>query len=87
MPAGVEVCEDWNEHMAIEVRIDWTPNQWRRFFGRPDTTPLVELMSVMIDKMALLDIDRRLEALTSELEDIETGTGPTAPDAAAERGV
>ena len=54
--------------MSIEIRMNWTPNQWRRFLGQPDMTPLVELGSVVMDKIALLSIDERLAALQAELE-------------------
>lgn len=73
--------------MAIEIRINWTPNQWRRFLGQPDQTPLVELTSVMIDKLALLVVDQRLEALTAELEGIEINTDSPSRETASGRGV
>ncbi len=50
--------------MDIEVRLTWTPSQWRRFLGLADITPLVEVSSVMIDRMVMGIIDQRLEALT-----------------------
>lgn len=77
--------------MDIEVRINWTPNQWRRFCGQADITPLVELASVMIDRMAMLVVDRRLDALTAEQDDIGTDARalspakPAASDGASER--
>ena len=49
--------------MAIEIRINWTANQWRRFLGRADITPLAELTSIMADKIALHIVDQRLAAL------------------------
>jgi len=52
-----------NMDMAIEIKINWTANQWRRFLGRADITPLAELTSVMADKIALHIVDQRLEAL------------------------
>ena len=54
--------------MDIQIRIKWTPNQWRRFFGQPDITPLVELASVVIDGMAMLVVERRLEAMTADID-------------------
>lgn len=52
--------------MEIDVRLDWTPNQWRRFLGRADMTPLVELAAVMLDKMALHLMDQRLASLNAD---------------------
>jgi len=51
--------------MAIEIRIDWTANQWRRFLGQADITPIVELISVMADRAAFAAVERHLEALTA----------------------
>jgi hypothetical protein len=61
--------------MDIEVRINWTPNQWRRFFGHADMTPLIELASVTIDRMAMAMVDRRLEVLAAEPGRIGAQTG------------
>ncbi len=59
--------------MVIEIRLDWTPNQWRRFLGQSDTTPLVELMSVMFDKMMHHYVDRELELLNRATDDLSCG--------------
>jgi len=50
----------------IEIKLGWTPNQWRRFLGRADTTPLVELCSVITDKMTMHLIDLRLAELAHD---------------------
>ncbi len=50
--------------MDIDVRLRWTPTEWRRFLGLADITPLVELASVMIDQVVLGIVHQRLEALT-----------------------
>lgn len=52
--------------MEVDVKIAWTPSDWRRFLGLADITPLVELMSVVADGLAFGEVERRLEALSCE---------------------
>jgi hypothetical protein len=60
----------------IEIKLGWTPNQWRRFLGRADTTPLVELCSVITDKMTMHLIDLRLAELAHDEDRASTAFVP-----------
>ncbi len=51
--------------MAVEIRIDWTANQWRRFYGQADMTPMIEMVSIVADRIALVAIEKHLAALTA----------------------
>lgn len=64
--------------MGIEVRINWTPNEWRRFWGWPDVTPLVELTSELLDDAAMALVEHRLETLAMAGK----AAGDAAPDTA-----
>lgn len=61
--------------MKVEVRVDVTANEWRRLFGGADVTPLVGLMSDVLDDVAMVAVEQRLAAL-------EAG-GPLVTDDAA----
>ena len=52
--------------MKIEVRVEATANEKRRFLGGANITPMVELVSNMIDSMMLAVVDARLAALTAD---------------------
>lgn len=60
----------------IEIKLGWTPNQWRRFLGRADTTPLVELCSVITDRMTMHVIDLRLAELANDEDRTSTAFVP-----------
>ena len=63
--------------MKVDVTIEATPNEKRRFLGSPDLTPLVEMISVMLDEAMMVVVDARLEALeamTFEEDDIDDPT-------------
>lgn len=49
--------------MTIDIRLNWTPNQWRHFLGQADTTPLVELVSAMLDGVFFYLIQQRIATL------------------------
>lgn len=49
--------------MSVDVKVNWTMGEWRRFFGLADVTPLVELVSLMSDRFSLLMIHQRLDAM------------------------
>lgn len=52
--------------MKMEVRVEASVNEKRRFLGGADITPMVELVSIMVDTAMLAVVDARLEALTGE---------------------
>lgn len=54
--------------MKIEVRVDATTNERRRLIGQADITPIVELVSETLDMAMMAVVDRRLAALTAELD-------------------
>ena len=60
--------------MSFEVKIGWTANQWRQFFGRADITPIVELYSMTIDRVVLAAIHQRLAGLDKESDAEEKTT-------------
>lgn len=72
--------------VEIDVRLDWTPNQWRRFWGQADMTPLVELAAVMHDKMALHLMDQRLASLHADLDKLSVSDAPSAASANTKAG-
>lgn len=51
--------------MEIDVQVDVTPNERRRFLGDADITPMVELVSEMLDQAMMAVVDARLAALTA----------------------
>lgn len=53
--------------MKIDVRVDATENEKRRFLGRANITPVIEVMSIALDRAMLAVVDARLETLTAEL--------------------
>ncbi len=59
-----------NEEMKLEFKLNWTACQWRQFIGLADITPMVELASVVSDRLFMALIDERLEHL---------GSGGSAP--------
>lgn len=56
--------------MKIQVQVDATVNEKRRFIGQPDITPLIELASEMLDHAMGLVVEARLE----QLEDMGYGS-------------
>lgn len=57
--------------MHLNVKVDATPNEKRRFLGYPDITPLVELASEMLDDLMLVVVEARLAALNDQDLDAE----------------
>lgn len=55
--------------MKIEVRVKATTNEKRRFVGGADITPMIELLSIMLDDAMVVVVDARLAALTSTAPD------------------
>lgn len=53
--------------MKIDVRVKASGTEKRRFLGRADITPMVELVSDTLDTAMLAVVQARLAALTSEL--------------------
>ena len=57
--------------MSVDVRVNWSISEWRRFFGLADVTSLIELASLASDRMSMAIIHRSLEkssALNAVLE-------------------
>lgn len=52
--------------MKIDVRVDATLNERRRFLGRADITPMIEVVSIMLDSVSMAVVNARLAALTAE---------------------
>ena len=52
--------------MKFDVRVEATINEKRRFFGQADVTPMIELMSIMLDSVMMAVVEARLEALMAE---------------------
>ncbi len=52
--------------MKLDVRVEATPNERRRFLGQADVTPMIELASIMLDSVMMVVVEARLEALTAE---------------------
>jgi hypothetical protein len=60
--------------MEIDIKIDATPNEIRRLLGNPDISPMIELLSVMLDQAMMVVVDARLQALESAMlqdEDVD----------------
>lgn len=52
--------------MKIEVRVEATPNERRRFLGRADITPVIEVVSIMLDSVSMAFANARLASLEAE---------------------
>ena len=52
--------------MKIDVKVKATGNEKRRFLGRADITPMIELVSESLDVAMLAVVQARLAALTAE---------------------
>jgi len=67
----------WNEPpkcghaMKIEVRVDADANERRRFLGGANIVPMIEVVSVMINRMMMVVVEERLKALTAEASENE----------------
>ncbi len=61
--------------MELELRIDMTPNERRRFLGHPDITPMVELVSELADDVMMVVVEARLDALQSTLGELQADDG------------
>jgi len=59
--------------MKIDVNVDATANEKRRFLGSPDVTTLIELVSVMLDEAMMVVVDARLKALETSAAVSEIG--------------
>ena len=58
--------------LKIDVRVEATANERRRLLGGADITPMIELVSIMLDSVMLVVVRARLEALSpDELDDEE----------------
>ena len=64
--------------MKIDLKVEATLNEKRRFRGSPDLTPLVELVSVMLDEVMMVVVNARLEALET-VGFGENGDDPALP--------
>ncbi|MDH3663999.1 MAG: hypothetical protein OEU92_28965 [Alphaproteobacteria bacterium] len=53
--------------MKIDVRVEATGTEKRRFLGQADITPMIELVSDTLDTAMLAVVQARLAALTSDL--------------------
>lgn len=61
--------------MKFDVKVDATSNEKRRFLGRPDLTPMIELTSIMLDSAMLAVVEIRLKALLANGVDSERQDG------------
>lgn|GEM_PF-4239798 len=52
--------------MKIEVRVEATANEKRRFLGGADITPMIELVSIMLDSVMIVVVQARIKALAAE---------------------
>lgn len=52
--------------MKFDVRVEATTNEKRRFLGQADVTPMIELVSIMLDSVMLVVVEARLLPLTAE---------------------
>jgi len=56
--------------LEIDVRVEATANERRRLLGGADITPMIELVSIMLDSVMMVVVRARLEALSAdELDD------------------
>lgn len=53
--------------MKIDVRIEATPNERRRLLGRANLAPVIEVMSILFDGVAMAMLNARLAALEAEI--------------------
>lgn len=53
--------------MNIDVRIEATSTEKRRLLGRANLTPVIEVMSILSDCVAMAMVNARLAALESEI--------------------
>ncbi len=53
--------------MKIDVRIEATPNERRCLLGRANLAPVIEVMSVLFDGVAIAMVNARLAALEAEI--------------------
>jgi hypothetical protein len=53
--------------MNIDARIDATPDERRRLLGRANLAPVIEVMSVLFDGVAMAMVNARLAALEAEI--------------------
>ena len=66
--------------MEIDIKVDATPNEIRRLLGNPNISPIIELLSVMLDQTMMVVVDARLQALESTMAHDED-----SPEAVTER--
>jgi len=52
--------------VKIEVRVEATANEKRRFLGGADITPMIELVSIMLDSVMIVVVQARIKALAAE---------------------
>lgn len=57
--------------MKIDVRVEATANERRRLLGGADITPMIELVSIMLDSVMMVVVKARLEALSADVMDEE----------------
>ena len=56
-----------DEHiMKIDVKIEASPNERRRLLGRANIAPVIEVVSILFDGIAMASVNARLAALESE---------------------
>ncbi len=65
----------WTLPMKIDVKVDATANEKRRFLGQADVTPMIELVSIMLDSVMLVVVETRLQALLADGVDSEEQDG------------
>jgi hypothetical protein len=52
--------------MKIDVTIEATPTERRRLLGRANLVPVIEVMSILFDGVAMSMVNARLAALEAE---------------------
>lgn len=57
--------------LKIDVRVEATANERRRLLGGADITPMIELVSLMLDSVMMVVVKARLETLSTEVMDDE----------------
>ena len=57
--------------LKIDVRVEATASERRRLLGGADITPMIELVSLMLDSVMMVVVRARLETLSDDAMDDE----------------